>query len=116
MSKIRITKNGPYLVTGNIPLGEMIILPAKNGNIYKEGRTFPNQEKYALCRCGKSKNKPFCDGSHHSSNFDGTLTASKELITNYATKYESPNLILEDTESLLCFCKTPLENVVDPFG
>ena len=105
MSKIRITKNGPYLVTGNISLGEMIILPTKNGNIYKEGRTFPSQEEYALCRCGKSKNKPFCDGSHHSSTFDGTLTASKELITNYATKYESPNLILEDAESLCAFAR-----------
>jgi CDGSH-type Zn-finger protein len=49
---IRIRRNGPYEVTGHIPL--------RTGS-WPEGAT---RQIYALCRCGASKNKPFCDGSH----------------------------------------------------
>jgi CDGSH-type Zn-finger protein len=49
---IFVSANGPYLVTGG-PL----LLDTERG----EGAS---QEHYALCRCGGSKNKPFCDGTH----------------------------------------------------
>ncbi|MFQ5629131.1 MAG: CDGSH iron-sulfur domain-containing protein [bacterium] len=29
----------------------------------------PSREHYSLCRCGASKNKPYCDGSHHDAGF-----------------------------------------------
>ena len=49
---ITISKNGPYRITGGIaPLNAS----------WSKGAS---QEHYALCRCGGSKNKPFCDGSH----------------------------------------------------
>jgi CDGSH-type Zn-finger protein len=47
-----IVYNGPLLVRGDIEL---------ENEIFGEGAT---PKKYALCRCGKSKNKPFCDGAH----------------------------------------------------
>ena len=34
---------------------------------------FPILPTVALCRCGDSANKPFCDGTHATSDFDGTL-------------------------------------------
>jgi len=49
---VTVTDNGPYAVTGGIEL-----MGAKFG---QGGST----EHYTLCRCGASKNKPFCDGSH----------------------------------------------------
>jgi CDGSH-type Zn-finger protein len=49
---VTVTKNGPYAVTGGIEL-----LAQKTGD-------GASSEHYALCRCGASKNKPFCDGSH----------------------------------------------------
>ncbi|MGH1352843.1 MAG: CDGSH iron-sulfur domain-containing protein [Methyloligellaceae bacterium] len=49
--KITIEKNGPYLISG-IALKDIV---AAKGSC---------SDKYALCRCGASKNKPFCDGSH----------------------------------------------------
>jgi len=49
---ITVTDNGPYAVTGGIEL-----MGVKRG----EGAS---TEHYTLCRCGASKNKPFCDGSH----------------------------------------------------
>lgn len=49
---VTVTKNGPYAVTGVVEL-----LDQKMGD-------GASSEHYALCRCGASKNKPFCDGSH----------------------------------------------------
>lgn len=75
--KIKITENGPYLVSGGVPIREMII--TRKGRHYelKEGRKLPQAEEYALCRCGGSKNAPFCDGTHECNGFDGTETASR---------------------------------------
>ena len=64
--KIIITKNGPYQVSGSLPLNKEIITPDANGDPMKwaKGETHPMQRNYDLCRCGASKNKPFCDGKH----------------------------------------------------
>lgn len=62
--RIKIVKNGPYIVTGNAKLAEKLIEPKGKGYIYKEGRKFSVASSYALCRCGKSKNPPFCDNAH----------------------------------------------------
>lgn len=103
--KIIISKNGPYIVKGGIPLSEMIITPGVNGNEYKLGRTFETASDYALCRCGNSQTMPFCDGSHVANEFDGTLTATREPISKSAVVYEGDNLILEDTGSLCAFAR-----------
>ena len=58
---VTVSKNGPYEVTGAIMLND----PAINAEEVPD--------KYTLCRCGASKNKPFCDGSHWDINFsDGS--------------------------------------------
>ncbi len=54
---VLVSKNGPYRIAGGIALGEAA---------WGEGAS---REHYPLCRCGGSKNKPFCDGSHWSQNF-----------------------------------------------
>jgi CDGSH-type Zn-finger protein len=55
---ITVSKDGPYLITGGIELlGEKQI---------SEGSS---KEHYALCRCGASNNKLFCDGAHNKINF-----------------------------------------------
>jgi CDGSH-type Zn-finger protein len=77
--RIKIQKNGPYLVTGGVPLKEMIIRHKNGKNVYEEGRTFPLKDSYALCRCGHSKTAPFCDGAHLKNDFDGTETADRAL-------------------------------------
>ena len=64
--KVVVAKNGPYLVTGAIPLSRQTIIAGRDGESeeWSAGETFPAQETYALCRCGHSSTKPFCDGSH----------------------------------------------------
>jgi len=51
------TDNGPYLVKGPISVVDA------DGNEYEVNDTI------ALCRCGHSSTKPFCDGAHERSNF-----------------------------------------------
>jgi CDGSH-type Zn-finger protein/truncated hemoglobin YjbI len=54
---IEVTKDGPYRVTGGIPLTDARGEPVRRA----EGSSL---EHYALCRCGHSQNKPFCSGMH----------------------------------------------------
>ncbi len=113
INKIKITKNGPYLVSGNISLEEMIIDLNTTGYIYKQGRKFEVSTAYALCRCGKSKNAPFCDGAHVATHFDGTLSPTMKPFKEDALKYYGKNLIMEDVEelcSLSRFCHSKKGN------
>ena len=75
--QIEVTKDGPYLVSGELPLSEQWIVTNAEGDSleYHEGEKFPAPPQYALCRCGQSANKPFCDGTHTKVHFDGTETA-----------------------------------------
>ncbi len=52
MATIKVRKNGPYLVTGTVTLTD------------HEGTVIETKENFTLCRCGLSRNKPFCDSSH----------------------------------------------------
>jgi CDGSH-type Zn-finger protein/truncated hemoglobin YjbI len=55
--EIEITQDGPYRVTGSLPLADSAgaDVPRAAGS---------SREHYALCRCGHSQNKPFCSGMH----------------------------------------------------
>ncbi|NLI54421.1 MAG: iron-binding protein [Clostridiales bacterium] len=94
--RIRILKNGPYLVSGGVPLSEKIIIPKGDGYIYEEGRALPQRETYSLCRCGKTKTPPFCDGTHTSCGFDGTETACKRDYNVRAARIVGSGLDLLD--------------------
>ena len=101
-AKIKVTKNGPYLVSGNIPLQKQIIVADSKGTAteWKPSTTYQSQEKYSLCRCGHSKNKPFCDGTHVKIGFDGTETAGQEPYLNHPKEIDGPTLKLADIEDL----------------
>ena len=76
--KIIVIENGPYMVFGGVPLtAQKIVLDADGQCLeWRETRKYPEQQNYSLCRCGKSKDKPFCDGTHTEIDFNGTETAS----------------------------------------
>ncbi len=59
---IEISKDGPYRITGGLPLLESDGRPVPRG----QGASL---EHYSLCRCGHSQNKPFCSGMHWYVNF-----------------------------------------------
>lgn len=100
-AKIFITKNGPYKINDWLPLDKQIIIADEDGMPvgWQKGQEYQVEETYKLCRCGKSKNKPFCDGSHEKG-FNGTETASSEKYLNQAKITEGPELDLSDAPSL----------------
>ena len=105
--KISITTNGPYLVEGSIPLAKQTIVADAEGNSigWSQGEEFDAPAVCALCRCGQSTNKPFCDGSHVRTGFDGTETARREPYTSQATEQVGPSLILADAPPLCAFAR-----------
>jgi CDGSH-type Zn-finger protein len=59
MSTITPYRNGPYLIRGAFELAD------------QDGRSIPIRRKtVALCRCGRSRIKPFCDGTHKAVRFE----------------------------------------------
>jgi CDGSH-type Zn-finger protein len=64
--KITATKDGPYEVAGGAKLFD------HQGNEFVVDQFPP----IYLCRCGQSKNKPFCDGTHEEVGFKADQTAS----------------------------------------
>ncbi len=63
-TKITVNASGPYIIRGPIELLD------GSGAAWKI-----EQEVVALCRCGHSANKPFCDGSHRTNAFDADTRA-----------------------------------------
>ena len=70
--KVKVMKNGPYLVSGALQLAKEKSVVGKEGEpeYWVKGKGYPKQEGYALCRCGKSGSKPFCDGTHIGAKFN----------------------------------------------
>lgn len=62
------TKNGPYLVTGDLSDLE---LRDGDGNLYD----LQGKSRVFLCRCGGSTTKPFCDGQHSKIGFQAAEAA-----------------------------------------
>lgn len=100
--KVKVTKNGPYIVSGNPPVSRQVIISDEDGEPleWKEGDKISSAEPCALCRCGKSRNKPFCDGAHVKAKFDGTETAGSTKFNEEAETINGPDLILKDNEKL----------------
>ena len=65
--EITIRPNGPLRVSGAVKLQDA------DGNAVDLG----GREVFALCRCGASSKKPFCDGTHGKVGFDGTLAKAE---------------------------------------
>lgn len=105
--KVKVTENGPYIVTGGIPLSKQIIYTDNKGYSceWRQEERYPLKEKYSLCRCGSTKKKPFCDNSHLKTQFDGTETASREPYLNQAEKIVGPDLDLTDAQELCSYAR-----------
>jgi CDGSH-type Zn-finger protein len=100
--QITVSKNGPYIVTGGVPLIQEEICNDDEGycRTWRVAKKYPVQEQYALCRCGHSQNKPFCDGTHAKINFNGTETAGNEPYLRHPRSIRGPELELLDYENL----------------
>ena len=55
--KMRVKENGSIRVTGTVDF------------VDADGNVVETKTDFSLCRCGASKEKPYCDGSHKAANF-----------------------------------------------
>jgi CDGSH iron-sulfur domain-containing protein 3 len=63
-TKINIRDNGPFLIEGPVTL------------VDAEGKEYTiDKPVFALCRCGASENRPFCDGTHKTCGFESAERA-----------------------------------------
>ena len=103
--KIRIKLNGPYKVIGNVPLVHKTQIVSEYGEplTWKlDGEIDVDPNGYELCRCGKSENKPFCDGAHRRTGFDGTEVANTSNTTHYQMILRSGSRFTVTMDTSLC--------------
>ncbi len=103
--RITVQRDGPYVVSGGIPMVRMTIgVNAQGESVrWERGPAVPAPERYALCRCGHSSRKPFCDATHKRVRWDGAETASRDPYLSQAKVLEGPTLRLTDAETLCAF-------------
>ena len=97
---IKVSKDGPYIVTNF----------KKFTN--SRGKTIESKEVMALCRCGASRSKPFCDGTHGKINFSGKLEADRSK--HKRIDYEGKDVTILDNEGVCShagFCDGMLKSV-----
>lgn len=106
---IKVTENGPYFVYGNPPIDQEIIMQNEEGSSweYRKGKHFETKDNPVhLCRCGHSKHKPFCDGSHlHATDWDPTETASHRPLLEDAEEIDGPTMVLADNQKYCAFAR-----------
>ncbi len=116
--KITIRENGPYIVEGGIPLVRQTPVTSEHGEplTWQKGEVLSTDDRYALCRCGLSSKKPFCDGTHTPEGFDGTETAETETgaVSGRQADYAGTRITLKNDTSLCMhagFCGNQHTNV-----
>lgn len=112
---IKVRKNGPYLVVGGVPLTRKSPVVSEHGEPLT-WRTEPLDDRptYALCRCGGSEMKPFCDGTHASIGFDGTETAPVDSYADRADSLGGSGIEVFDDRGICVhagFCGNKVSNV-----
>ena len=66
--KIDVVKNGPFIVEGDVEMRDSY------------GNAYTTKHRIALCRCGASTTKPFCDGTHSKIGFQAAERAVPDSV------------------------------------
>lgn len=99
-AEIRVERNGPYTVANVKHFTNWL------------GEELPLQPRTALCRCGQSRTKPFCDGSHAESNFSGEKDPNR--VPDRRDAYEGQQIEILDNRGICAhsgFCTDRLASV-----
>jgi CDGSH-type Zn-finger protein len=114
--RIEVTVNGPYLVYGQVPVTRRrpVISEHQEPLTWQTTDHLRTGDQIALCRCGGSSHKPYCDGTHQTNGFDGTESAATDSYDERARAYEGTGITVRDDRSI-CehagFCGNRTSNV-----
>ncbi len=117
--KIVVRPNGPYKVSGKIPLviKTQVVSEYSEPLTWKKDGEVLTEEPYYLCRCGQSSCKPFCDGTHKLNGFDGTETAAIDTIAERQETYLGCSNIFIRMDASLCtssgFCANRMTSIAE---
>jgi CDGSH-type Zn-finger protein len=119
IKKIEVRSNGPYIVSGDIPLVSKTQIVSEYGEpmTWKKDGGLASEASYGLCRCGQSSFKPFCDGTHRSINFDGTEMAPTNRRDERQETYPGCKNIVIRIDMNLCmssgFCANRMTSIAE---
>jgi CDGSH-type Zn-finger protein/ferredoxin len=117
--KIEVRHNGPYIVSGYIPLVSKTQVVSEYGEpmTWKIDGKLASEESYGLCRCGQSNYKPFCDNTHLRFNFDGTELAPTDSTNERQETYPGSKSIVIRIDQILCtgsgFCSNRMTSIAE---
>ena len=110
---ITVTVDGPYEVRGiSVHAGKIVRTPRGEAIEWDVDEPYETGTLVLLCRCGRSKTKPFCDDSHLEG-FDGTEVADRGPSADRRESFPGGGLTLTDDEGLCShagYCRDHLSN------
>ena len=98
---IKVRENGPYLVTNCQTLKGF------------DGTVYGSEGTVALCRCGGSKNKPFCDGTHATIGFSGAKDPNR--VPDKRDNYEGTGVTIHDNRGICAHAARCTDNLKTVF-
>ncbi len=115
-ANVKVQPNGPYVVTGSVPLRTKEPVMSEHGEplTWRTNEVTDQGAAYALCRCGGSTNKPYCDGTHSSNGFDGTEAGATDSYEQRKTSYPGTGIEMFDDRGICVhagFCGNQVSNV-----
>lgn len=107
---------GPLMVSGGAPVMRMSAAYSEHGEplTWKKSDELTDRATYALCRCGNSANKPFCDGSHMAAGFEGADSVDASTYKERSNELGSNGITVNDDRSICVhagFCGNRQTNV-----
>src|SRR5215213_11149396 len=107
MAKLAALPNGPYYLFGSMEPAPVAHLQRSSGAPCSTARGV------ALCRCGGSNNKPFCDGTHSSNGFSSANTADPAL--NQRKAHVGERITIFDNRALCAHAGVCTDNLKSVF-
>ena len=114
--QITVAPGGPYLVSGGVPVTSKTPIVSEHGEplTWRTDAADEAKPKFALCRCGASSNKPYCDGTHASVEWDDTEHAPDGTYAERAKSYGGDGMEVFDDRPICVhagFCGNQVTNV-----
>jgi CDGSH-type Zn-finger protein len=99
---ITVTTDGPYMVANELPVIRSRIVESEHGEpmTWQTTSHVDTGAVVALCRCGASARKPFCDGTHTTIGFDGAEAAPDGTYDERADVYPATGMVMRDDRNM----------------